>query len=819
MAFEWGARRGTYLEIGETGGDAELTADELTHFETLDLVYRSLCTLLYNYVPTSGHPGGSISSGRIVAALLFSTMDYDLAQPQREDADIVSYAAGHKAMGLYAFWAIRDEVARLAAPELLPRDVRARLRLEDLLGFRRNPITRTPWFRKFGAKALDGHPTPATPFIRLSTGASGVGVASSLGLAVGARDYYGDRAPRVHVIEGEGGLTPGRVSEVLAAAGTAALGNAVVHLDWNQASIDSNRVCREDGEPGDYVQWTPPELFRLHDWNVISVGDGKDFRQVLAAQRAALGMDNGQPTAVVYRTRKGWQYGMEGKASHGAGHKQCSDGFCQALAGLTGKAGVMVPTCEAGKERCLGGPHRAEIIEACFWESLQIARTVIEGSRPMVDMLAARLRAARERLDGLRRAPRPDAPRVDAVYALAAKGSETPPTLRLKPGTVTTLRTELGRALQEYNRVSGGAVLSAAADLLGSTSLNLVGGGFPAGYWNASRNPGARLLALGGICEDGASGILSGLTAFGHHIGAGSSYGAFMAPLSHIAARLHAIGAQARRAVTGEPYRPMVVVCAHAGLKTGEDGPTHADPQPLQILQENFPRGTAITLTPWDPAEIWPLLAAALRRRPAVIAPFVTRPNETVLDRAALRLAPAEASVTGVYLLRAPRGKGDGTLVLQESAAAYAFLEQALPLLEKDGIDPWVFYVSSAELFDLLPAGRQRRLFPEERAHEAMGITGFTLPTMFRWVRSDLGRSLTVHPYRKGRFLGSGQGEMVLAEAGLDGRSQHRAIRRYLDALARARKAVRPAGRAHRAAAPPPRKGARPARPAVRRAR
>ena len=35
----------------------------------------------------------------------------------------------------------------------------------------------------------------------------------------------------------------------------------------------------------------------------------------------------------------------------------------------------------------------------------------------------------------------------------------------------------------------------------------------------------------------------------------------------------------------------MILVCAHAGLKTGEDGPTHADPQPLQLLQENFPHG------------------------------------------------------------------------------------------------------------------------------------------------------------------------------------------------------------------------------------
>ena len=208
-------------------------------------------------MPTSGHPGGSISSGRAVAAVLFDTLDYELGDPDRPDADLISYAAGHKAMGLYAMWALRDEVAAVADPALLPASLKQRLRLEDLLGFRRNPITATPLFRGFGARALDGHPTPATPFVKLATGASGVGVASSIGLGFGAADRYGADAPRVHIIEGEGGLTPGRVAEALAAAGTASLANVVVHLDWNQASIDSDRVCREGVVPGDYVQWDP----------------------------------------------------------------------------------------------------------------------------------------------------------------------------------------------------------------------------------------------------------------------------------------------------------------------------------------------------------------------------------------------------------------------------------------------------------------------------------------------------------------------------------------------------------------------------------
>jgi transketolase len=788
----FGPRRGTFVDVTTLSAPVQepLSSEQIEAFEALDLLYRALCAILYNYVPMSGHPGGSISSGRFVAGLLFDGMDYDVSRPDREDADILSYAAGHKAMGLYALWALRDEVARLGAPELLP-DLHARLRLEDLLGFRRNPVTHTPLFARVRAKALDGHPTPATPFVRLATGASGVGLAASLGLALAARDTYGKNAPRVHVVEGEGGLTPGRVAEALATAGTASLDNLIVHLDWNQASIDSDHVCRDGRQPGDYVQWSPQELFHLHDWNVVFVPDGMDFQQVIAAQRVAAGLDTGQPTAVIYRTVKGWQYGVEGRASHGAGHKLCSEGFYKAVAELTVPGAACLPACEAGQRRCEDPALGETVMEECFWEALGVVRQRIEESGRLTAKLARRLVAARDRLVHRQRGARVGAPRVEAVYEVVAREARhIPASLALTPGASTTLRGELGRALHYLNQASGGALLVAAADLLGSTSVGSIASGFAPGYWNASSNPEARLLSIGGICEDAISGVLSGLSSFGRHIGVGSSYGAFLAPLGHIAARLHGIGAQARRSVTGEPYRPMILVCAHAGLKTGEDGPTHADPQALQLLQGNFPKGVAITLTPWEPQEIWPLLAAALSKRPALIAPFVTRPAETVLDRRAMGLAPPQDAASGLYLLRRPGHHADGTIVLQESAVAYAFVEGVLPLLDRDGIAPWVYYVSSAELFDLLPEYEQALLFPEERAREAMGITGFTLPTMERWLRSDIGRASTLHPYAKGHFLGSGQGEAVLAEAGLDPEGQYRAIRRYLDARTRTRALV-----------------------------
>jgi transketolase len=783
MALELGPRRATRIDIspGDLSGAAPLSPSELEHFETLDLAYRSLAAVLYNYVPTSGHPGGSISSGRMVAALLFGSMDYDVSDPDRPDADILSYAAGHKAMGLYAMWALRNEVLRICAPDLLPRETRRQLRLEDLLGFRRNPVTGTPLFVRFGSKALDGHPTPATPFVRLSTGASGVGVASSLGLALGAMDFYGPAAPRVHIVEGEGGLTPGRVSEALAAAGTASLGNVLIHLDWNQASIDSNRVCRDGEIPGDYVQWNPMELFLLHDWNVVHVPDGLDYRQVFAAQRRALALDNGQPTAIVYRTVKGWRYGVEGKASHGAGHKLCADGFHDAVAPLLAKTGGGLPRCEANAVRCNSG-QAEEIVEECFWEALGTVRRFLESNRPAVLMLARRLAESRERLDRLRRRPREGAPRVEAVFEAARtfldeEGDGPAP----QPGSVTTLRAELGNVLNAYNRLGGGALLASAADLLGSTSVNLAASGFPEGYFNARTRPDARIVSAGGICEDAMAGMLAGLSAYGRHLGVGSSYGAFIAPLGHIAARLHAIGCQARQAVAEEPYRPFIMICAHAGLKTGEDGPTHADPQPLQLLQGNFPPLTLVTLTPWEPQEIRWLVAAALVRRPAVIAPFVTRPNERVPDREKLGLASASACLSGLYLLRKAAGKGDGTVVLQESGVTYAFVDQALPLLEKKGIDLNVYYVASAEIFDSLPPEEQERIYPESRAREAMGITGFTLPTMDRWIASERGRAMTLHPFMRGRFLGSGQAEKVLQEAGLDGESQFKAVVNYLE--------------------------------------
>ncbi len=775
MSRAFGPRRAKWIEVNEA--DAGLSAEALEQLTRVDLYYRSIVTIQFNF-HQSGHPGGSVSAGHIMTAALFDTMEYDMGAPNRSDQDLLSFAAGHKATGLYGMWALRDELVRQGRPELLPEEDHLRLRFEDLLGFRRNPTHPTPLFDKWDVKALDGHPTPMVPFVRLASGPSGVGMGSSIGLAFAAADYFGADAPRIHILEGEGGLTPGRVYEAVASAGASGLSNAICHLDWNQASIDSNFVTREGDQWGDYVQWDPMEFFYLHDWNVVHVADGFDMGQVLTGQRRALDFDNDQPTVVVYRTEKGWKYGITGKKSHGGGHAMGSDEYREALRPLFGDVVSELPHPD--------DPKDLTQVEAAYWATLEMVQAKLASEPELCKAMADRMSDAHSRLDARGRQPREGAPDVEKIYA-AADPNTVPDQLTVDVGTKVPLRKQLGAVLGYLNEQSGGALLVGAADLLDSTAVSGGSKAFPDGFFHYGTNPGSRTLSLGGICEDGLSCILSGVSGFGHHVGAGASYGAFISPLGHIPARVHAISQQYRQECEPGPYRTFILQCGHAGMKTGEDGPTHADPQALQLHLENYVPGTAVTLTPWEPQEIWPSMAAALRSRPAVIVPFVTRPGEPILDREGLGLAPASAATKGVYLLREAEGTPDVTVVIQGSGVAYAFVQDALPRLLEDGVDIEVVYVTSPELFDLLDAERRAEVFGHERAARAMGVTGFTLPTMYRWIRSDAGRAHTMYPFQGGHYLGSGAGEMVIHEAGLDGEGQYAGIRKYLEELARGR--------------------------------
>ena len=60
MTKAFGPRRADWLTVDEA--DAEVDATTVQHLERFDLIYRSVCSVMFNFTQ-SGHPGGSVSSG------------------------------------------------------------------------------------------------------------------------------------------------------------------------------------------------------------------------------------------------------------------------------------------------------------------------------------------------------------------------------------------------------------------------------------------------------------------------------------------------------------------------------------------------------------------------------------------------------------------------------------------------------------------------------------------------------------------------------------------------------------------------------------
>lgn len=730
---------------------------------TLDrafILYRALTIMLYNYAQ-SGHPGGSISAGRQwLTAFLTGQMAYDISSPWRKDADFALQAAGHKAMGWYAFNALLNEAVKQARPDLLPKENEFQLRLEDLLGFRKNPSVVTPLREKFSSRCLDGHPTPETPFTFLATGASGVGDATAAGFILAARDIFRVNPPKGFVFEGEGGMTPGRVEEILQITSRAGLENFILVVDHNDASIDVDALCVRDY----YSNVRPEERGLLHRFNVV-VADGKDFNQLVAAFDYVREFEgSGKPTMLVFRTEKGEGYGFGTNKSHGAGHKMDAPGYFEAQKIFEETFGIALPKV----------PEKAtpEQIEETFWQSLLTIRQALANDVELREYIAGEVTAAKEKLEtknrerGTAHTPPDLSPIFDSSASNALKIESPPKELVLKPGDSMPLRQALALVFGEINKVSGGAIFIGAADLYGSLAFPT---GIPYSPFDASNLDGRSIAT--GITEDGSSGLMAGISTYGKHIGGYGSYGAFLTAMGWTAARLKAIGDQA---AVIKDYVPVILVDGHAGPKTGEDGPTHACPQSLSGLA-SFPKGSVITLTPWDNREIWPLLLTALRAkpRPSVVVPFVTRPPEMVIDREALGLADPLAAIKGVYHLRPPlqEKEADVWVILQGSAVMHELVVnggEVMREIEKAGFNIGFAYVSSAELFDRLTEEERRRIWNEQMAQNAMGITDFTGDTMDRWIMSEAGRKATLHPFRNGRFLGSGIGSHVLRQGGLD---------------------------------------------------
>jgi transketolase len=152
----------------------------------------------------SGHPTSSLSAADLMAVLLASHLRYDFQHPDNPAADHLLFSKGHASPLLYALF---KAAGAIADAEMMT-------------------------FRKRGSR-MQGHPTPAIPWVDVATGSLGQGLPIGAGIALAGK--YLDRLDyRVWVLCGDSEMAEGSMWEALATAGHYQLDNLVAIIDMNR---------------------------------------------------------------------------------------------------------------------------------------------------------------------------------------------------------------------------------------------------------------------------------------------------------------------------------------------------------------------------------------------------------------------------------------------------------------------------------------------------------------------------------------------------------------------------------------------------------
>jgi transketolase len=277
-------------------------------------------------VTKSGHPTSSMSAADLMAVLLAKYLHYDFDQPDNPMNDHLVFSKGHASPLLYSLYkaagAITDE-------ELLT-------------------------FRVFGSR-LQGHPTPAIPWVDVATGSLGQGLPFAVGMALAGKQL--DRLPyRVWVLCGDSEMAEGSMWEAFEHG-------AFYGLDNLCAIIDVNKF----GQRGETMHGWDLDSYKAKaeafGWHAIEI-DGHDVAQIDAAYGDALAQQH-QPTVIIARTLKG--KGVKEVEDRPGWHGKSLDHPEEAVAELGGERNIVVDVAKPEP----GEPHRFEVsgsVELPTWE-------------------------------------------------------------------------------------------------------------------------------------------------------------------------------------------------------------------------------------------------------------------------------------------------------------------------------------------------------------------------------------------------------------------------------------------------------------------
>ncbi len=632
----------------------------------------------------SGHPGGSSSKTEQVLMLLLSgVIGFDARDPKHPGRDRIVWSAGHCTPLFHATVALVYEALRRKGVHLGSEAARCAVYPEQLARFRR-----------FGGPS--GHVESQYALADTSTGSSGHGFSAALGLAVLHRSC--GLGTRAFVIAGDAETEEGMSYEARNAASNLGVRNLVVTLDFNRFGID-----------GPITDVLPPPYLShwyAHGWNIIEV-DGHNVLELAYGYRLAnQGFGSARPTVVICHTVKGIHYGkLEGTAdSHGTplAHGE----YVAAMQRL----GFDIP----GRE----GDIAADL------------RVVAEALRPAdVNYLVERLDAAaakivpEEELVARMESALGDRPMAD--YTALQRPDVLPPELVFRAGEPVPTR-KATEAWFTWAMKHTAFFYLGAGDLMKSiltgkaenvygviTPDNPLGRGFRFGI--AEQNMAMMSTA---IAQDTLPGGFRPMSAF-------ATYGVFT-PMMANAVRMTLINS----AVNPEAASFFIMLAAHDGPETGEDGPTHQGLFWMSLFSA-YP-GIKV-FKPLDANEAVEMLFYAAHRGEPVVFSAV-RPATPVFARGN-GVPPASEAINGAYVFKPFRGTRKKKVVLAICGGqVMANVLAVLPEIEEMA-DVKIVGVTSPQLFEELrrhdPKKANEILADDERQYVVAlhnGWHGFLYP-------------------------------------------------------------------------------------------
>jgi transketolase len=267
-------------------------------------------------VTKSGHPTSSMSAADLMAVLLAKYLHYDFDRPDDPHNDHLVFSKGHASPLLYSLF---KAAGAIDDGELLT-------------------------FRKFGSR-LQGHPTPATPWVDVATGSLGQGLPYGVGIALAGKKL--DRLPyRVWVLHGDSEVAEGSVWEAFEHAAFYGLDNLTMVLDVNRLGQRGETMHGWDLDS--YV-----DRARAFGWHAVAI-DGHDVEAIDRAYAEAVSTE-GRPTIVVAKTLKG--KGVKEVEDKGGWHGKALDNPEQAIEELGGVRNIVI---DVAKPEGDAEPHRFE---------------------------------------------------------------------------------------------------------------------------------------------------------------------------------------------------------------------------------------------------------------------------------------------------------------------------------------------------------------------------------------------------------------------------------------------------------------------------